>query len=60
MIDVARGLGKTVMAEYVEDAKVLAILRGFGVDMVQGFYLDRPSADHPQLNMPQAESESVC
>jgi diguanylate cyclase (GGDEF)-like protein/PAS domain S-box-containing protein len=59
MIDVARGLGKTIMAEYVEDAKVLALLRGFGVDLVQGFYLDSPSADHPQLRMPQAESESV-
>ena len=60
MIDVARGLGKTIMAEYVEDAKVLAILRGFGVDLVQGFYLDSPSADHPQLKMPEAESESIC
>ena len=59
MIDVARGLGKTIMAEYVEDAKVLAILKGFGVDMVQGFYLDSPSADHPQLKLPQPESESV-
>ena len=60
MIDVARGLGKTIMAEYVEDAKVLALLRSYGVDLVQGFYLDNPSAEHPQLNLPQAESESVC
>ena len=60
MIDVARGLGKTIMAEYVEDAKVLALLRSYGVDLVQGFYLDSPSAEHPQLNLLQAESESVC
>ena len=59
MIDVARGLGKTIMAEYVEDAKVLTILKNLGVDLVQGFYLDIPSADHPQLKMPQAESEPV-
>lgn len=38
MIDVARGLGKTILAEYVEDAKVLALLRSYGVDLVQGFW----------------------
>ena len=59
MVDVARGLGKTVMAEYVEDAKVLAILKGFGVDMVQGFHLDSPVADHPALRIAQPEPESV-
>ena len=59
MIDVGRGLGKTLMAECVEDAKVLALLRSYGVDLVQGFYLDSPTADHPQLNTPQSEAETA-
>jgi len=49
MVSVALGLGKSVVAEYVEDGKTLALLRQFGVDMVQGYYLDRPVANHPAL-----------
>ena len=49
MVSVAMGLGKSVVAEYVEDGKTLALLRQFGVDMVQGYHLDRPVADHPAL-----------
>jgi EAL domain-containing protein (putative c-di-GMP-specific phosphodiesterase class I) len=44
MIDIAHSLGKSVIAEHVEDAATLAILRGLGVDMVQGFHLGRPAA----------------
>jgi diguanylate cyclase (GGDEF)-like protein len=42
MIEIAHNLGKTVIAEHVEDAGTLEILRGLGVDMVQGFHLGRP------------------
>lgn len=49
MVSVALGLGKLVVAEYVEDAPTLALLRRFGVDLVQGYHLDRPVADHPAL-----------
>jgi len=49
MVSVALGLGKSVVAEYVEDGPTLALLRRFGVDLVQGHYLDRPVADHPAL-----------
>jgi EAL domain-containing protein (putative c-di-GMP-specific phosphodiesterase class I) len=38
-----------VVAEYVEDGQTLALLRRFGVDLVQGYHLDRPIADHPAL-----------
>jgi diguanylate cyclase (GGDEF)-like protein/PAS domain S-box-containing protein len=51
MVSVALGLGKLVVAEYVEDAATLALLRRFGVDLVQGYHLDRPVADHPALNI---------
>jgi diguanylate cyclase (GGDEF)-like protein/PAS domain S-box-containing protein len=49
MVSVALGLGKSVVAEYVEDGKTLALLRQFGVDLVQGYHLDRPTPHHPAL-----------
>ncbi|MGK2953500.1 MAG: EAL domain-containing protein [Thiobacillus sp.] len=49
MVSVALGLGKTVVAEYVEDGATLELLRHFGVDLAQGYHLDRPVADHPAL-----------
>ncbi|MFN3715745.1 MAG: EAL domain-containing protein [Thiobacillus sp.] len=49
MVSVALGLGKSVLAEYVEDGKTLSLLRTYGIDLVQGYFLDRPVADHPAL-----------
>ena len=51
MVSVALGLGKSVVAEYVEDGPTLALLRQFGVDLVQGYFLDRPIPDHPALKV---------
>src|SRR5581483_3414089 len=42
MVEVARGLGKRTIAEFVGDAETLALLREFGVDYAQGYYLGRP------------------
>jgi diguanylate cyclase (GGDEF)-like protein/PAS domain S-box-containing protein len=49
IVSVARGLHKTTIAECVEDAATFEILREFGVDAVQGYFLERPRADHPLL-----------
>ncbi len=49
IIEVAHGMGKLAVAECVEDAATLQLLQGFGVDMVQGYHLDRPQAQHPAL-----------
>ncbi len=49
IVDVARGMHKLTVAEFVEDAETLAMLRLFGVDMVQGYHLDMPCAAHPAL-----------
>jgi PAS domain S-box-containing protein len=38
----ARTLGKTTIAEGIEDAPTLDKLRGIGVDLGQGFYIGRP------------------
>jgi EAL domain-containing protein (putative c-di-GMP-specific phosphodiesterase class I) len=47
IVNVAKGLGKTVVAEYVENEKTLKMLEEFGVNLVQGYYLDLPSDTFP-------------
>jgi diguanylate cyclase (GGDEF)-like protein/PAS domain S-box-containing protein len=49
IVDVARGMRKITIAEFVEDAETLAMLKTFGVDLVQGYHLDMPVGDHPAL-----------
>ena len=44
IVDIAHGFGKVTVAESVEDEAALAILASYGVDMVQGFGLERPQA----------------
>ncbi|WP_428333605.1 EAL domain-containing protein [Novosphingobium sp.] len=41
-IGLAHALGQTVVAEGIEDAPTLALLRDMGCDQAQGFYLGRP------------------
>ncbi len=49
IVDVARGMRKVTIAEFVEDAQTLDMLKKFGVDMVQGYHLDMPRPNHPAL-----------
>ncbi len=49
IVDVARGLRKLTVAECVEDGGTLEVLRSFGVDLAQGYYLEEPMAQHPSL-----------
>jgi len=42
IVQIARGLGKTTIAEFVEDDTTAQMLRDYGVDMAQGFHLGRP------------------
>lgn len=49
LTDVAKGLGKRTVAEFVEDAETLALLREFGVDFAQGYHIGRPVAEMPRL-----------
>ena len=44
IVDVARGLKKLTVAECVEDAGTLDMLRSFGVDLAQGYHLEEPTA----------------
>jgi EAL domain-containing protein (putative c-di-GMP-specific phosphodiesterase class I) len=49
IVDVGRGLKKLIVAQSVEDAATLEMLRTFGVDMAQGYHLEEPTAQHPSL-----------
>ena len=42
IVQIARGLGKTTIAEYVQDDATTQMLREYGVDMAQGYHLGRP------------------
>ncbi|MFI5028033.1 MAG: putative bifunctional diguanylate cyclase/phosphodiesterase [Solirubrobacterales bacterium] len=42
IVQIAAGLGKTTIAEYVQDDATTRMLRDFGVDMAQGFHLGKP------------------
>jgi diguanylate cyclase (GGDEF)-like protein len=44
IVQVARGLGKTTIAEYVQDETTAQMLRDYGVDMAQGYHFGRPVA----------------
>jgi diguanylate cyclase (GGDEF)-like protein len=43
IVEIARGLGKQTIAEFVEDEKTTQMLREYGVDMAQGYHLGRPA-----------------
>lgn len=47
MVEVARGLGKLTVAEFVEDAATLSMVRSLGIDLAQGYYLGHPEAEIP-------------
>jgi diguanylate cyclase (GGDEF)-like protein len=42
IVQIARGLGKATIAEFVQDERTAEMLREYGVDMAQGFHLGRP------------------
>jgi diguanylate cyclase (GGDEF)-like protein len=42
MVDISHALNIKTVAEGVEDAETVAIVKGLGVDQVQGFYVGRP------------------
>lgn len=49
MVAMARDMGKITIAEFVENEEIYNMLLEIGIDQVQGYFLDRPSRDHPSL-----------
>jgi EAL domain-containing protein (putative c-di-GMP-specific phosphodiesterase class I) len=46
LVEVAHGLHKTIIAEFVEDAETLERVSALGVDLVQGYHFGPPIADY--------------
>ena len=44
LVTIARALGKTTVAEFVEDDATLQLLRVLGVDQAQGYVIGRPAS----------------
>ncbi len=42
VVDIAQGMGKQTVAEFVGDDATVAILRDLGVDYAQGFHIGKP------------------
>jgi EAL domain-containing protein (putative c-di-GMP-specific phosphodiesterase class I) len=42
IVNIAQGFGQQTIAEGVEDAETLELLREYGVDLAQGYHLGRP------------------
>jgi diguanylate cyclase (GGDEF)-like protein/PAS domain S-box-containing protein len=48
--EIAHSFGKRTVAEFVENADTLDLLRACGVDYVQGYYISRPCAELPTMS----------
>lgn len=46
MADIAHGLKKSLVAEFVEDLETLKLLQTLGVEYAQGYYFARPVSQH--------------
>jgi EAL domain-containing protein (putative c-di-GMP-specific phosphodiesterase class I) len=58
-VDIARVLGVTTVAEFVDDPAILERLGQLGVDYAQGFLVHRPEALCDALRCDQAERASA-
>jgi len=52
LVDVARGFGKQTVAQFVDSAETLALLRDLGVDYAEGFHVGKPVPE--QVLLPEA------
>ncbi|MDP9220750.1 MAG: EAL domain-containing protein, partial [Actinomycetota bacterium] len=43
IVELAKGLNKQTIAEFVEDEATLQLLRELGVDYAQGYHVGRPA-----------------
>ena len=54
LLDLAAGIGVSTVAECVETEQEIELLRGQGVDYVQGYYLGQPSVKQPWVSEDEA------
>lgn len=51
IIEIARTLGKRTVAEFVESAEVLNILRDYGINYAQGYHIGKPAQDFHTIDL---------
>jgi diguanylate cyclase (GGDEF)-like protein/PAS domain S-box-containing protein len=56
IVELARGLDLRSVAEWVEDEATLELLRGFDVDLVQGFHVAQPFPAENLVALPPSDS----
>jgi PAS domain S-box-containing protein len=59
IVHIARSLGKTTVAEGVEDQETLELLHDYGVDYAQGYHLGRPEPFPPGASEPTEASSNL-
>jgi diguanylate cyclase (GGDEF)-like protein len=57
MVELAKGLNKETIAEFVEDEATLQLLRELGVDYAQGYHVGRPAPVTDRLHPAEAAIE---
>ena len=61
VVEVASGLGKRTVAEFVTDKASLELLRAYGVDFAQGFHIGKPGplemVVHPQADSHESSAD---
>ena len=58
LVDVARGMGMSTIAEFVENEQVFDLVGRLGVDYVQGYYLGKPALS-PQPSAVAAPQSAI-
>ncbi|MBL1319769.1 MAG: EAL domain-containing protein [Methylophaga sp.] len=62
LVDLAKGMGKKTVAEFVEDAETLSLLKTMGVDFAQGYYIGKPKPyflDGNPLTKPKLRLDTI-
>jgi len=54
--EMAHGMGKRVVAEFVENEEIVEVLRDIGVDFAQGYHIGRPAMPAADRSRPDSES----
>lgn len=61
MNEIAHALGKQTIAEFVEDDATMKLLKAYGIDYAQGYYLGRPNIVMPCKSISDhAGTPSLC
>jgi EAL domain-containing protein (putative c-di-GMP-specific phosphodiesterase class I) len=59
LLGLAKGLGLTTVAEWVETAEDVALLRELGVELLQGYYFGKPTIDAPWRAAPPRRAAAL-